>query len=283
MEMNEKKIRELQNVAGRIRIECLKSIFQAGSGHPGGSFSAAEIMAVLYFNQMNIDPSDPFCPTRDRFILSKGHVAPVLYTTLALRGFFPTEELGTLRKIGSRLQGHPAYLKLPGVDMTSGSLGQGLSIGLGMRIAGRLKKESFKVYVLLGDGEIQEGQVWEAAMAAAHFRINHLIAVLDHNNVQLDGSVAEIMDLAPIREKWQAFGWQVLEANGHDVRELVSQLGIAAELAKDRPVILLATTVKGKCVSFMENNASWHGVSPDAEQMQQAMRELQEQLVKDTP
>jgi transketolase len=279
MDNNDNMIEELCTVARRIRVESLKSIFAAGSGHPGGSLSAAEIMAVLFFRQMSIDPLNPAWPQRDRFILSKGHVAPVLYTTLALRGFFPVEELASLRKLDSRLQGHPAYQKPPGVDMTSGSLGQGLSIGLGMRIAGRLKGENFKVYVLMGDGEIQEGQVWEAAMAAAHFRINHLIAILDYNNVQLDGRVEEIMDVAPAREKWLSFGWHVLEADGHDIRDLLAKLSLASELASHKPVIVLARTIKGKGVSFMENKAAWHGTCPDGEQMKQAMAELQEQMI----
>lgn len=278
MEQRESTIVDLSNVACRIRIESLKSIFAAGSGHPGGSFSAAEIMAVLFFSQMNIDPLDPTFPLRDRFVLSKGHVAPVLYTTLALRGYFPVEELATLRKLDSRLQGHPAYQKPPGVDMVSGSLGQGLSVGLGMRIAGRLRGEPFKVFVLLGDGEIQEGQVWEAAMAAAHFKIDNLIAILDYNNVQLDGKVDEIMDVAPVREKWLSFGWHVLSADGHDVRDLDAQLGLACRLAREKPVIVLAKTVKGKGVSFMEGKAAWHGTCPDASQMKQAMAELEEAL-----
>jgi transketolase len=211
--------------------------------------------------------------------LSKGHAAPALYSTLALRGFFPVEELASLRKVGSRLQGHPAHGKVPGIDVAGGSLGQGLSIGLGMRIAGRLIKEDFKVFVLMGDGEIQEGQVWEAAMAAAHFKINNLVAILDCNNVQLDGTVQEIMDIAPVREKWVSFGWNVLAADGHDVSDLDEKLSLASKLAAKGPVIVLARTVKGKGVSYMENKAAWHGACPNDEQMKQALAELQPSAV----
>jgi transketolase len=266
--------KELEKVANKIRIECLKSIYEAKSGHPGGSFSSAEIMSVLFFNQMRIHEDEPLWPLRDRFVLSKGHVAPVLYTTLALRGFFPVEELKTLRKLNSRLLGHPAYKKLPGVDMTSGSLGQGLSIGLGMRLAAELKGEDFKVFVLLGDGEVQEGQIWEAAMAASHFKIKNLIAILDYNRVQLDGTVSEIMEVAPIDEKWASFGWKVVHADGHNVKDLLRALDEANEIAKSGPVVIIANTVKGKGVSFMENNAAWHGASPNELQMKQAVEEL---------
>jgi transketolase len=280
VELIKTALTDLRTMACRIRIESLKSIFAAGSGHPGGSLSAAEIMAVLFFDQMKVDPSNLGVPLRDRFVLSKGHVAPVLYATLALRGFFPVAELATLRKLDSRLQGHPAYQKPPGVEMTSGSLGQGLSVGLGMRIAGRLRGESFRVYVLVGDGEVQEGQIWEAAMAAAHFKVDHLIAILDYNGVQLDGTVDEIMGIAPIEEKWRAFGWHVLTADGHDVGDLHAKLNCASQLAAEKPVIVIAKTVKGKGVSFMEGKAAWHGISPDPQQMEQAMAELQQRLVE---
>lgn len=271
---NISKITFLENMAVKIRVECLKSIYAAGSGHPGGSFSAAEIMSVLYFNEMDIDSEEPENQERDRFILSKGHVAPVLYATLALKGYFPLEELKTLRQLNSRLLGHPAYKKLPGVDMVSGSLGHGLSIGLGMRLAGRLLKKDFKVYVLLGDGEIQEGQVWEAAMAAAHFKINNLIAVLDYNRVQLDGTVDEIMEVAPVEDKWRSFGWNVINSDGHCVSSLLKAFEMATEVAKNGPVIIIASTVKGKGVSFMEHKAAWHGNCPDPKQYCAAMAEL---------
>ena len=275
--MNE-RLSKLGAMAWRIRIRCLESIYLAGSGHPGGSFSAAEIMSVLYFDRMNISPDDPYFPGRDRFVLSKGHVAPVLYATLALRGFFPVEELKTLRRLDSRLSGHPAYGKLPGVDMVSGSLGQGLSIGLGMRQAGRVKGENFNVFVLMGDGEIQEGSVWEAAMAAAHFKIDHLIAVLDNNHLQLDGSVSQIMEVAPLVDKWKSFGWRVLQCDGHDIAALDAAFGDAVSLCGDGPVIIIADTIKGKGVSFMENNSAWHGACPSAEEYEKAMKELNEGL-----
>lgn len=266
--------KNLSEIAYKIRLECLKSIFEAKSGHPGGSFSAAEIMSVLYFDKMKIKPYEPQWSDRDRFILSKGHVAPVLYTTLSLRGYFPLDELKTLRNLNSRLLGHPAYNKVPGVDMVSGSLGQGLSIGLGMRIAGKIKNQDFRVFVLLGDGEIQEGQIWEAAMAASHFKISNLIAILDYNRVQLDGTVEEIMEVAPVEDKWLSFGWKVINTDGHSTDDLSVAIDEATELAKNGPVVIIAKTVKGKGVSFMENQAAWHGKCPNDEQMKQAIDEL---------
>jgi len=278
LRQNEEEIQRLGKIANQIRIECLKSIFEAKSGHPGGSFSAAEIMSVLFFNKMNIKADEPLWPERDRFILSKGHVAPVLYTTLALRGFFPVEELKTLRRLDSRLLGHPAYNKVPGVDMVSGSLGQGLSVGVGMRLAAQLKDMDFKVYVLLGDGEIQEGQIWEAAMSAAQFKVHNLIAILDYNRVQLDGTIDQIMEVEPIEEKWASFGWKVVRTDGHDIEKLMQAADEAADAAKTGPVVIIAKTVKGKGVSFMENQCAWHGQCPNDEQMKQAMDELQQKL-----
>jgi transketolase len=272
------RIKELEVIAQQIRIECLKSIYHAGSGHPGGSFSAAEIMAALYFEKMRLKPEEPLWADRDRFILSKGHVAPVLYATLALRGYFSLEELKTLRQLDSRLQGHPTYLKTPGVDMTSGSLGQGLSIGLGMRLAARLSGQDFKVFVLLGDGELQEGQVWEAAMAAVQFKVDRLIAIVDRNRVQLDGNVGEIMEVEPLADKWRAFGWPVISADGHNMAELMDAFEEADSKSATGPSVIIADTVKGKGVSFMENQAYWHGNSPNPEQYSQAMDELQQKL-----
>lgn len=274
----EERLAALQRMADTIRIECLKSIYTAGSGHPGGSFSAAEIMSLLYFDKMNIDPLSPQKEGRDRFILSKGHVAPVLYTTLALRGFFPVEELKTLRQLDSRLSGHPAYHKTPGVDMVSGSLGQGLAIGLGMRLSGERQNIPFNVFVLMGDGEVQEGSVWETAIAAAHFKISGLVGILDYNKVQLDGTISEIMDIAPLAEKWRAFGWQVVECDGHNIQQLDQALDQAILLSKNGPAIVIASTVKGKGVSFMENKAAWHGAAPNEEQFSLAMKELEEKL-----
>jgi transketolase len=273
--MNNRLIK-LQDMAHQIRLKSLESIYAAGSGHPGGSFSAAEIMALLYFDKMRIDPNNPASINRDRFILSKGHTAPLLYSTLALRGFFPVEELQTLRKLDSRLQGHPAYQKLPGVDMVSGSLGQGLSIGLGMLLSGRRKNMNFRVFVLLGDGECQEGSVWEAAMAAAFFKPSGLIAILDYNQVQLDGAVSEIMRLDPLADKWRAFGWQVIECDGHNIEQLDKTMELALDRAEIRPVIIIADTVKGKGVSFMEHKSEWHGNCPSVEQYETAVHEINE-------
>jgi transketolase len=226
---------------------------------------------------MNIKPEDPLWEERDRLILSKGHAAPALYAALALRGYFPTEELRNLRKLNSMLLGHP-MCKVPGVDSASGSLGQGLSIGLGMRIAGKLKNLDFRVFVILGDGEIQEGQVWEAAMAAAHFRISNLIAILDYNRVQLDGTVEKIMEVAPVEDKCRAFGWKVINTDGHNTDELSESIDEATELAKTGPVVIIAKTVKGRGVSFMENKAEWHGKCPDQEEMKQALSEITRNL-----
>lgn len=272
------EVNKLQNIANKIRVNCLDSICCAGSGHPGGSFSSAEIMAALYFRQMNIKIDDPYWEKRDRFVLSKGHVAPVLYTTLALRGFFPVSELKSLRKLGSRLLGHPAYQKLPGIDMVSGSLGQGLSVGLGMRLAGRQTGNNFKTYVLMGDGEIQEGQIWEAAMAASHYKINNLIGILDYNGVQLDGTIKEIMEIDPVEDKWKSFGWKVLNVDGHNVSDLIKIFDQAEKESLEGPVIVIAKTVKGKGVSFMENKAAWHGKAPVDSEKEQAFNELHQCL-----
>ena len=271
-------INELSCLAQELRIECLKSIYQAGSGHPGGSLSAAEIMSCLYFRLMRIKPREPHWEDRDRFIMSKGHAAPIFYATLAMRGYFPLDELKTLRQLGSRLLGHPS-IKTPGVDMTSGSLGQGLSVGLGMRLAGRLCGRNYKVFVLLGDGELQEGEVWEASMAAAHFKIDNLVAIVDYNRVQLDGAVGEIMEVEPLASKWQSFGWQVLETDGHDVAQLLPILDKAVAYSAHGPIVVIARTVKGKGVSYMEHKADWHGNVPNADQFRQAMEELQHGLL----
>jgi len=272
------RLKELSRIAYRIRIEVLKSVYTAGSGHIGGSFSAAEIMSLLFFDKMNIFPLKPEFADRDRFILSKGHVAPVLYAALALRGFFPVQELATLRKMDSRLPGHPAYKKTPGVDMVSGSLGQGLSVGVGIRLAARHQGKDFRTFVLLGDGEIQEGSVWESAMAAAHFKINNLIAILDYNRVQLDGTVGEIMEVSPVADKWRSFGWKVIECDGHNVEALDSAFDLAIETAKSGPVIIIGSTVKGKGVSFMENKAAWHGACPSSTEYECAFKELNDKL-----
>lgn len=248
----------LSAMALTLRRRVIDMVHCAGSGHCGGSLSCAEILSVLYFDKLNIDPSDPLSEDRDRFIPSKGHCAPVLYAALAERGFFPVSELRNLRSLGHFLQGHPDMKKVPGVDMSTGSLGMGLSVGIGMALAGRMSARSYHTYVLLGDGELQEGQVWEAAIAAAKYKLDRLIAIVDRNGVQLDGTVEDIMPLSDVTAKWRAFGWNVLEADGHDVADLSRAID-AARSAAGRPTVIIARTVKGKGVSFMEGRHEWHG------------------------
>ncbi|MCL1905971.1 MAG: transketolase [Clostridiales bacterium] len=260
-------------VAEKIRRQIISMLAEAGSGHPGGSLSAADIFAQLYFGSMNIDPADPLWPERDRLVLCKGHAAPALYAALALRGYFPAEELPNLRKLGSRLQGHPDMRKVPGVDMSTGSLGQGLSAACGMALAGRLDDRPYYVYAILGDGETQEGQVWEAAMLAAHYKLDHLIAFLDHNGLQIDGKIADVLSPEPLDEKWRAFGWRVLSIDGHDT-DAIEQAIETAKQSTGQPVMIIAETIKGKGVSFMENQAGWHGNAPNGEQAAQALAEL---------
>ncbi len=242
---------ELAEQARRLRCLALEAISRAGSGHPGGCLSAAEILAALYFHHLRLDPREPNWPERDRFILSKGHAAPLLYAALALRGFFPLEELWTLRQLGSRLQGHPDRLKVPGVEMTSGSLGHGLPVGTGLALAARLSGARYRTYVLLGDGELQAGLVWEAALIAAKYRLSNLVAIVDNNGVQLDGPVHEILPIEPLAEKWRSFGWAVQEVDGHNIRELLDALDLAANI-HERPAVIIAHTIKGKGCSFME-------------------------------
>lgn len=267
------RISELTALAQRMRRHILEMIAGAGSGHPGGSLSSVELVTALYFAVMRLDPGRPDWPERDRFVLSKGHAAPVLYAALAERGFFPVEELTTLRRLGSRLQGHPDMTKTPGVDASTGSLGQGLSIALGMALAARLDGSPRKVYCLLGDGELQEGQVWEAAMAAAHYQLDNLIACVDYNGVQLDGPLAEIMSVQPLAAKWQAFGWRAVEIDGHDMAAVLAALEGARE-TRGVPSVIIARTVKGKGVSFMEGSHKWHGVAPDRDQLATALAEV---------
>lgn len=263
----------LQEMAVQVRQDIIREVYAAASGHPGGSLSATEIMVTLYFNEMNINPKDPKDPGRDKFVLSKGHATPVLYACLAEAGFFPKEELLTFRKINSHLQGHPSMLKVAGVEMSTGSLGQGFSAAVGMAVAGRLDKNPARVYALLGDGELQEGIVWEASMAAAHFKLDNLCAVVDHNGLQIDGKNDDVMRVMPIAEKFKAFGWNVLEIDGHDIDAIMDSFA-KARAHKGRPTVIVAETHKGKGVSFMEDQAGWHGKAPDEEQAKQAMREL---------
>ncbi len=267
---------ELKYVANAIRQDIIKMLLPAKSGHPGGSLSAADIMATLYFREMRINPAQPNWPERDRFVLCKGHAAPVLYAALAEKGYFPKEELLGLRQTGHMLQGHPDMRKTPGVDMSTGSLGQGLSAANGMAMAGKLDDKDFRVYALLGDGEMAEGQVWEAAMAAAHYKLDNLVAILDFNGLQIDGPTDNVMSSAPLLDKWRAFGWHVLEVDGHDIEKLVEAFEEAKNV-QGKPTMLIAHTVKGQGVSFMENVAGWHGSVPNAEQSEQALKELQEE------
>jgi len=266
-------IPDLENMAKQLRRHVITMIATAGSGHPGGSLSAADIVTALYFKVMHYDPKNPQWPDRDRFVLSKGHAAPILYAALAECGYFPVEELSTLRKLGSRLQGHTDRTLTPGVEMSAGSLGQGLSYGIGMALAGRLDKRNYRVYVLIGDGECDEGQVWEAAMFAPHHRMDNITAIIDHNDLQLDGRVCDIMGLEPLGDKWRAFNWNVLDINGHDMKGILGALKKAGEV-KGKPTVIIAHTVKGKGVSFMEGNVDFHGKAPNPQETEQALKEL---------
>ena len=271
--MTPKQKKELRVTAGRVRQGIIEETFRAKSGHPGGSLSAADVLTFLYFSRMKIDPSDPRREDRDRFVLSKGHAAPALYSVLAHRGFFPVEELRTLRKPGSRLQGHPNMNLTPGVDMSTGSLGQGVSAAAGMALGARLKFPDVRVYALLGDGEIQEGQVWEAMMFSSHYKLDNLTVLIDNNGLQIDGEIRDVMSPYPIDEKLSAFGLFVQTIDGHDF-DAMEQAFDRAEAEKGRPSAIILKTVKGKGVSFMENQAGWHGKAPNEDQYRQAMAEL---------
>lgn len=270
----EAQLAELAERAKELRLDSLEMIHRRGAGHPGGSLSAAEIMAALFFYKLRLDPSRPDWPERDRFIMSKGHASAILYAALARRGFFPRSDLAQWGDLSCHLQGHPDRLKTPGVEMSSGLLGHGIPIAVGMGLAGRLQKLSYRMYVLLGDGECQGGIVWEGAMAAAKFHMSNLTAILDYNDVQLDGPVHEIMPLEPLVEKWRSFNWAVLEINGHNLRQVVEALDTASEI-HGRPTIIIAHTTKGKGVSFMEDRSYWHGVAPNDAQLAQAVGELE--------
>lgn len=266
----------LKNAAVDIRMGAIEGTFNAKSGHPGGSLSIAEILAYLYWKEMNIDPKDPKKDDRDRLVLSKGHAAPALYSALAYRGYFPVEDLKTLRKSDSYLQGHPNMNYVPGVDMSTGSLGQGISAAVGMALGSKFSGDKFRVYTILGDGEIEEGQVWEAAMFAAAKKLDNLCVIVDNNNLQIDGTVEEVNSPYPIDEKFSAFGFNVINVNGHCFKELEEAFE-NAKACKGKPTAIIAKTVKGKGVSFMENQVSWHGSAPNAEQYAQAMEELKAQ------
>ena len=265
---------ELSVIAARIRLGIIESVHAAGSGHPGGSLSIADILAYLYFEEMNVNPERPTDEDRDRFVLSKGHTAPALYSTLALKGFFPFEELLSLRQHDSRLQGHPDMKGIPGVDMTTGSLGLGISAACGMALAGKLNNKNYRVYTVVGDGESEEGQVWEASMFANHYKLDNLCVILDYNGLQIDGPIKDIIGPAPFEPKLRAFGYNVITIDGHDFDQIEAAFRAARE-CKGAPTVIVANTVKGKGISFMENLASWHGTAPNDEQYAQAMADLE--------
>ena len=266
-------IKQLQEKAKEVRKGIIEAVYSNKSGHPGGSLSIADIMTVLYFNQMNIDEKNPKWEDRDRLVLSKGHCSPALYSCLANRGFFDVEKLKTFRNINSNLQGHPDMNKVPGVDISSGSLGQGLSCANGMAIAGKMDNKNYRVYCILGDGEIEEGQVWEAAMASNKYKLDNLCVIVDNNNLQIDGTIEEVMSSYPIDEKFKSFGFQVINIDGHNIQEIIDAFDVAKNV-KDKPTCIIAKTIKGKGVSYMENDVKWHGTAPNEEQYQLAMKEL---------
>jgi len=266
-------VEDLKKMAATIRCDIIEMICTANAGHPGGSLSATDLVTALYFRLMRIDPANPRWPDRDRFILSKGHACPVWYSALAERGFFDKSHLGKLRRLGSILQGHPDMNKVPGIDMTAGSLGHGLSVGIGMALAGRLQKKDYHVWVVIGDGESQEGSVWEAAMAGSKWKLDNLTAILDRNNLQNDSYVDELMPIEPVAEKWRAFGWNTVEIDGHRMEEIIPALE-GAKSFKGAPTIIIAHTVKGKGVSYMENVCEWHGKAPCREEADRALEEI---------
>nr|WP_085832927.1 transketolase [Clostridium merdae] len=274
MEMKTRDIPALEAMCSQLRQDVIAMVSKAGSGHPGGSLSAAEYVTALYFDSLeNIDPKNPRKYDRDRFVLSKGHCCPILYSALARKGYFDVSNLTKLREYGSILQGHPDMNKTPGVDISSGSLGNGLAVGVGMALSARMKKLNYRVYVMMGDGELQEGMVWEAAMCAAHHKVKNIIAIVDCNNLQINGTIDEIMSVEPLPDKWRAFGWKVIHvADGNDMEQVLASLDQAKNT--EGPVVILAKTVKGKGVSFMENVAAWHGQAPNAKQEEQALAEL---------
>ena len=271
--MEQARIKELKRISANIKLGALEAVFSASSGHPGGSLSISDILSYLYFEEMNIDPRDPKKADRDRFVLSKGHTAPALYAALAERGYFPREDLKTFRHIDSYLQGHPDMKGTPGVDMTTGSLGLGFSAACGMALSAKISGESYRVYSVLGDGESEEGQVWEAAMFAAHKKLDNLCIFLDYNGLQIDGPISEVNDPSPLDSKFEAFGWNVLVIDGHDIEAIDSAVK-AAKACKGKPTAIICPTVKGKGVSFMENSVKWHGSAPNEEQYKQAVSEI---------
>lgn len=277
--MNSKRAAELAIIANRVRKHALTGIYNAQSGHPGGSLSVADVLTFLYFDVMNVDPKDPKKEDRDRLVLSKGHTAPALYGTLAERGFLPVEDVATLRKCDSYLQGHPDMKNIPGVDMSTGSLGQGVSVAGGMALAAKIDKKDYRVYAILGDGELEEGQVWEQAMFAPHYKLDNLTIFVDFNGLQIDGDITKVMNPTPIDKKFEAFGWNVIVCSAHDFGELEDAVKKAKE-CKGKPTAIIMNSVKGKNVSFMENNAAWHGSAPNEEQYNQAVSELDSKIAE---
>lgn len=271
-----KEVAVLKEKANEIRKSIVSMIAEAKSGHPGGSLSIADILSVLYFHEMKVDPKNPKDVTRDRFILSKGHASPAIYSTLAEKGFFSKELLPTFRSFGSILQGHPDMKKVPGIDMSTGSLGQGLSVGNGMALSARMSGQDYRTYVVMGDGEIQEGQIWEAAMTSVHYKLDNICCILDNNNLQIDGHCDKIMGIEPLDKKWESFGWNVVIIDGHKIESIICGLE-AAKACKGKPTILIAKTVKGKGVSFMENVCEFHGVAPTKEEAVRAINELEKE------
>ena len=276
--MDKLKMLDLQKKATIIRKHIIDEVFSANSGHPGGSLSCADILTTLYFDEMRVDPKNPKDPNRDRFVLSKGHCAPALYATLALKGFFPEADLNTFRNVDSYLEGHPNMDYVPGVDMSTGSLGQGIATAVGMALAAKIDKKDYRVYSILGDGEIEEGLVWEAAMAAAHYKLNNLVAFVDYNGLQIDGNITDVMNPEPIADKFVAFGWNVIAINGHDYAAIKDALEAAKK--SDKPTCVVASDIKGKGVSFMEGDYGWHGKAPNQEQRDQAISELDAKLAE---
>lgn len=266
-------IKNLEDKAREMRRDIITMVGEAQSGHPGGSLSAADILSSLYFSVMRYDVKNPKWADRDRFILSKGHASPVLYAALAEAGFYPKEDITTFRKINSKLQGHPDMKKLPGVDFTTGSLGQGISAATGMALAAKLDKKDYRIFCLIGDGESEEGQIWEGAMSAAHYKLDNITVITDFNGLQIDGPNCEVMTVTPLVDKWQAFGWNVIECNGHNFEELLDALSPDKKV-EGKPTMIIAHTIKGKCVSFMEGACDWHGKAPSADQVCQALSEL---------
>ncbi len=275
--MDKKRITELKTIAANVRKNVLTAVHAAGSGHPGGSLSIADLLTLLYFEVLNVNPENPKNPDRDRFVLSKGHCSPALYGVLAERGFFPKEDLVTFRKTGSYLQGHPDMKSVPGVDMSSGSLGQGICAANGMALAGKIDKKSYHVYTVLGDGELEEGQVWEAAMYAAHYKLDNLTAFVDFNGLQIDGKITDVLSPLPIDKKFDAFGWHTIVCDAHDFKALEKAIKKARSV-KGKPTVVILKSIKGKDVSFMENNAAWHGSAPNDEQFNQAIKDIDKVL-----